>query len=101
MEELLEHAAEAAAVLKLLANQNRLLVLCHLLDSPLNVAQLNRALPFLSQSALSQHLARLRQAGIVSCRPHGAAMVYSIADDRVRTLLFHLRDLYCRPEQAE
>ena len=60
-----EHAGEAAALLKALANDQRLLVLCRLLESPLSVGEINECVP-LSQSALSQHLGVLRDAGLVT-----------------------------------
>jgi DNA-binding transcriptional ArsR family regulator len=60
-----EHAIEAAAFLKSLANEQRLLILCCLLDGPLSVGEINGRVP-LSQSALSQHLGVLREAGLVS-----------------------------------
>lgn len=97
MQVLRQHAAETAKVLKLLANENRLLILCHLVDRPRNVSQLNSSLPFLSQSALSQHLARLRQAGLVQCEAQGHTMLYFISDARVKQLLYEIRDIYCRP----
>ncbi len=60
-----EHATDAAAFLKALANDQRLLVLCALLDGELSVGEINERVP-LSQSALSQHLSVLREAGLVT-----------------------------------
>ena len=62
--EMKAHAADAAELLKALGNEQRLLVLCSLAEGPLTVGELNRRVP-LSQSALSQHLAKLREAGLV------------------------------------
>ena len=101
MQYLRAHAAETASVLKVLANENRLLILCQLVDGSCNVRKLNQTVPFLSQSALSQHLARLREAGFVSCSPQGSNMVYSLSDPRVRELLAHLRDLYSSLDPGE
>lgn len=101
MQYLRAHAAETASVLKVLANENRLLILCQLVDGPCNVRKLNQSVPFLSQSALSQHLARLREAGFVRCEPQGSNMVYSLSDPRVKEILTHLRDLYCTREPGE
>ena len=67
MAEMRDHATEAAAFLKALANDQRLLVLCALLEGPLSVGDINERVP-LSQSALSQHLSVLRDAGS-SLRP--------------------------------
>ncbi|MDG1485587.1 MAG: metalloregulator ArsR/SmtB family transcription factor, partial [Porticoccaceae bacterium] len=67
LEQLAEHAQEAAALLKQLSNQHRLMILCSLIDSELSVTELNSRTN-LSQSALSQHLASLRNAGLVQTR---------------------------------
>jgi len=75
------HAADAAQLLKALANEQRLHILCHLLDGPLSVGELNRRVN-LSQSALSQHLALLREAGLLSTRDEGARTYYSINWER-------------------
>ena len=61
------HANRAAGLLKALANEHRLMILCHLLEGPLAVGELNARVG-LSQSALSQHLAVLREAGIVATK---------------------------------
>ena len=97
MEFLRTRAAETADVLKVLASESRIIILCRLIDEPCNVSQLNQSVPYLSQSAVSQHLAKLRDAGIVRCQPEGASMVYSLEDMRVKDLLIRLRDLYCAP----
>ena len=100
MEFLRTRAAETAELLKVLANENRILILCKLADGPCNVSQLNKSVPFLSQSAVSQHLAKLREAGIVCHEPKGASMVYSLADPRTKELLVSLRDLYCCDDET-
>lgn len=101
MEFLRARAAETATVLKVLASESRILILCKLVDGPCNVTELNKTVPFLSQSALSQHLAKLREANIVDCEPRGVSMVYSLSDPRVKELLIHLRDLYCTDETSQ
>ncbi|MFZ1623042.1 ArsR/SmtB family transcription factor, partial [Dokdonella sp.] len=63
-----QRADEAARLLKTLANAQRLRVLCLLVGGEMSVRQINEELPDLSQSALSQHLARLRDEGMVSTR---------------------------------
>lgn len=93
-------AAEAAALLKVLANEQRLLVLCHLVsDRELAVGALGDRLD-LSQSALSQHLARLREQGLVTFRRDGQSLYYRVADPKAEQLLELLRDLFC-PELAQ
>ena len=71
--EIRPHADQAAALLKALANEQRLLILCHLQDGPLSVGELNERVD-LSQSALSQHLGVLRESGIVSTTREALAM---------------------------
>lgn len=71
------HAEDAAALLKALANDQRLMILCNLLDGPLSVGELNARVP-LSQSALSQHLAVLREAGIVATERESQIIRYSL-----------------------
>jgi DNA-binding transcriptional ArsR family regulator len=67
LQELQKHSAEAAGLLKQLGNQNRLMILCSLINGELSVTELNK-ITHLSQSALSQHLASLRKAELVQTR---------------------------------
>lgn len=93
-----EKAAEAARMLRLLANERRLLVLCHLAgEGEATVGALAGAVG-LSQPALSQHLAKLREDGLVSTRKAAQAVFYRLADPKAARLLAVLRDLYCPPE---
>ena len=71
------HARDAAALLKALGNDQRLMILCNLLDGPLSVSDLNARVP-LSQSALSQHLGVLRDAGIVTTERESQTIRYSL-----------------------
>ncbi|GAC1579800.1 MAG: metalloregulator ArsR/SmtB family transcription factor [Sphingomicrobium sp.] len=88
-------AAEAVAVLKSIAHEGRLLVLCYLSEAgELSVGDLVNRIG-LSQSALSQHLAKLRAEGLVATRKSSQTVFYRIADPRVLTLLATLHDLYC------
>lgn len=89
-----ENSAEAAAVLKLLANQQRLLLLCALVTREHTVSELE-ALTGLSQSAMSQHLARLREEGIVSTRREAQRIFYSLSDNKVARILETIHSLYC------
>lgn len=96
MAELANKAAEAAALLKLLANENRMLVLCQLaLNGEMAVGELAAAVG-LSQSALSQHLAKMREEGLVATRREAQVVFYRIADDNAKRLLVLLKDMYCR-----
>ncbi len=94
--ELERKAGEAAGLLKLLANENRLLILCRLaMAGEMSVTALVEAVD-LSQSALSQHLAKMREEGIVTFRRDAQTLWYRIADPRVETLLATLHRLYCQ-----
>ena len=73
-----EHATEAAAFLKALGNDQRLLMLCCLLEGSLSVGEINERVP-LSQSALSQHLAVLREAGLVTTTRQSQTIYYALA----------------------
>ena len=97
MTQMSENADKAEAFLKLMANKNRLMILCSLLDSELSVNELNHAVP-LTQSALSQHLAALRQAGLVSTRREAQTIYYKVSDDRVVQILQKLYTFFCAQE---
>jgi DNA-binding transcriptional ArsR family regulator len=88
------HVDEAAGLLKSLANDQRLLILCHLQDGPLSVGELNDRLD-LSQSALSQHLAVLREAGIVATAREGQSIRYQFASPAAARIIAVLYDEFC------
>ena len=96
LEDMANHADDAAALLKALANRNRLMVLCLLFEGERSVGQLLDEIP-LSQSALSQHLAMLRQEGLVQTRRESQTIHYSLADERVSRIIGTLHDMYCGP----
>lgn len=85
----------AAALLRVLANEHRLEVLCALREGEISVGQLTHRVG-LSQSALSQHLARLRADGVVATRRAGQTIFYRIADDEVLTVLAALAEVMAR-----
>ena len=88
-------AGEVAATLKALASRPRLMVLCKLVeDGEMRVGELAEAVG-LSQSALSQHLARMREEGLVGFRREGQSLFYFVADRRCEALLMTLHHLYC------
>lgn len=90
-----EQAAEAVALLKALSNEKRLLTLCHLVGcGELTVGQLVERIG-LSQSALSQHLAKLREEGLVASRKEAQNVFYRISDPRAEQVLTLLHDLFC------
>jgi len=96
LRELQSNAGAAETLLKALANRNRLIILCELLKCERSVSALQSAVG-LSQSALSQHLARLREDKLVTTRRESQAIYYSIASDHVNRLIGLLYELYCAP----
>jgi DNA-binding transcriptional ArsR family regulator len=91
-----KNATEVADVLRVLANERRLMILCKLVEwGEANVTTLADAVG-LSQSALSQHLARMREGGIVTFRRESQTLWYRIADPRIEQLFATLYALYCR-----
>ncbi|MGB3384665.1 MAG: metalloregulator ArsR/SmtB family transcription factor [Marinomonas sp.] len=94
LDEMAKQSTQAAAFLKAISNENRLMILCYLLDEELSVSALNNKLP-LSQSALSQHLAILRKDGLVETRRDSQTIYYRIGDPKVITLIRTLHDLFC------
>lgn len=89
-------AGEAAALLKALAHEARLMVLCQLTDGEHAVSALQEN-SGLSQSALSQHLARLRDEGLVETRREAQTIFYRLADPKAARLLETLAAIYCPP----
>src|SRR5690606_41101443 len=88
-------AAEAAQFLRVLGNEHRLLVLCHLLAAgEMSVNALAERVG-LSQSALSQHLARLREDGLVTYRREAQTLHYRICNARAERVLAVLKDIFC------
>ena len=91
----MEPAADAAELLKLLANENRLLILCRLAQvREMAVYELADAI-HLSQSAVSQHLAKMREEGLVGTRRDAQTIYYRLADPNATRLLALLQDIYC------
>jgi ArsR family transcriptional regulator, virulence genes transcriptional regulator len=90
-----EQAADVSRVMNLLGNENRLLILCYLMmHKEMKVGDIVDAVK-LSQSALSQHLTKLREEGLVEFRRESQTLYYRIADPRVSKLIKVLKKLYC------
>lgn len=92
-----DSAARAAAFLKTLAHEGRLMILCHLGEGEKSVGQLEELLQ-IRQAAVSQMLARLRQERLVSTRRDGKTIYYSLQDGNVAQVIGLLYDLFCKPE---
>ena len=89
-------AGTAAALLKALANQDRLLILCHLADGEKNVTELQEILG-LRQPTLSQQLSRLRYEGLVEFRRDGKNIHYRLASEEAAKVIEVLYGIYCEP----
>jgi ArsR family transcriptional regulator len=92
-------AAQAARLLRALANQRRLMILCQLGDAERSVGELQSAVG-LSQSALSQHLKLLRDEGLVATRREGQTIWYRISDPAAVKVVSTLAEIFC-PEVPE
>jgi DNA-binding transcriptional ArsR family regulator len=92
--EMQAYAADAAALLRSLGNEQRLMILCLLIEEEFGVGALLSRMS-LSQSALSQHLAVLRDAGLVQTRREGLQVFYAIAPGPLQPLMATLHSIYC------
>ena len=93
-DDMVESAKAASRFLKVLSNENRLLLLCHLAEGEKSVGELELALG-LRQPAISQQLARLRAEGLVTCRRAGKTMNYTLASEEARRIMELLYELFC------
>lgn len=96
--EMRQNIAQAVRLLKGLANENRLMIMCVLAEGELSVGALNERID-LSQSALSQHLALLREQGLVRTRRESQTIYYSLADTEAIGLIERMHELFCAPRQ--
>lgn len=94
------HATDAAQLLKALANEKRLMILCLLAEGERSVGELNAMLD-LSQSALSQHLALLREEGLVQTRREAQTIHYSLTPGPAFQLIHTLHGIYCAPKEKK
>lgn len=97
--EMAQSAETAAAYLKTLAHEGRLMILCHLGSGEKSVGELETLLDT-RQAAVSQMLARLREEGLVSTRRDGKAIYYSLADENTHEVISLLYRLFCAPKDA-
>ena len=88
------HASDAAALLRPLANEQRLAILCCLLGGAQSVGQINAKVA-LSQSALSQHLGVLREAGVVTTERQSQNIIYALPPGAVTRIIRILKDEFC------
>ncbi|WP_158770005.1 helix-turn-helix transcriptional regulator [Paraglaciecola sp. L1A13] len=97
LEDMRNNADKAAALLKAMANQHRLLLLCLLNNGEMSVSELNQQVS-IPQSSLSQHLAALRRENLVVTRRDAQTIYYSLASEEVKAIINTLYQLYCAPE---
>ncbi len=90
-----EQAKKIAELLKMLANEHRLLILCALMQGSLTVGEIHKFTPNITASALSQHLNQLKTAGILDSEKQGMNVVYQILDVRVVGLIGSIKEHYC------
>jgi DNA-binding transcriptional ArsR family regulator len=90
-----QNAKEAVTLLKSLANESRLMILCVLTEGELSVGQLNKRIN-LSQSALSQHLAVLRVQGLVNTRRESQTIYYRLSKSPAMRVISLLHEVYCK-----
>ena len=88
------HAADASRLLKALANEKRLMLLCLLVEGERSVGEPNARVD-LSQSALSQHLAVLREDGLVTTRREAQTIYYTVSPGPTQRVIQTLQDVYC------
>lgn len=88
------YSEDAAGLLRSMANSKRLMILCSLASDELSVSELNERVT-LSQSALSQHLACLREMELVQTRREGQAIYYRLADNKALQVIKVLKSIYC------
>ena len=90
-----KQASQAVGLLKALSNENRLLIMCYLTEAEeMSVGELAEKIG-LSQSALSQHLGKLRDEGLVATRRQSQTIHYRVRDPKVAQVLSLLHDLFC------
>ncbi len=92
-------AKAVSALMGQLANENRLLILCALLEGPMTVGELAERVPDISGPALSQHLHRLRDAGLICSEKHAQFIRYAIYDERIRSVIDLLQQQYCTGDE--
>jgi DNA-binding transcriptional ArsR family regulator len=98
IEQMRAHAPDAAGLMKALGNESRLMILCTLAEGERSVGELNAMIP-LSQSALSQQLARLRSQGIVKTRRESQTIYYSLGEGPADRVIHLLHDIYCGTQE--
>jgi ArsR family transcriptional regulator, virulence genes transcriptional regulator len=100
LENLQSQAGAAERLLKAMASRPRLMILCELLNGERTVTELQQAVG-LAMSAVSQHLAKLREAEVVETRRESQTIYYSLSSDAVEELLNSLYSIFCAPHEKD
>jgi ArsR family transcriptional regulator len=98
--DLAANAARAARMLRVLSHETRLMVLCQLADGEMQAGDM-QAQTGLSQSAFSQHLAKLRDEGLVATRREGTTIFYRVANPDALKIIETLAAIYCKPKRTK
>jgi len=98
-EDMQRNAGNAVSLLKGLANESRLMIMCVLSEGEISVGDLNKRIK-LSQSALSQHLAVLREQDLVQTRRESQTIYYRLRDSAAMNIIEMLHDVYCTSESV-
>ena len=96
-----KQAKKIAELLKMLANEHRLLILCALLNGRRTVGEIHQYTPHITASALSQHLSQMKIGGILSSEKQGMNVFYWIQDERVLALIDAIKKEYCQDQGDE
>lgn len=94
---MLKNAQLTTDFLKSIAHAGRLMILCRLSEGPASVAELEETLT-VPQTSVSKQLARLRQEGLVSAQRQGRSIIYTLSDERARTIVETLYKLFCEED---
>jgi DNA-binding transcriptional ArsR family regulator len=94
-DDMLEQRENIAQILKTIAHESRLMILCMLVKNEMTVSEINEFID-LSQSALSQHLAVLRQNNLVKTRRESQTIYYRLADKDLSHIVTSLHDVFCK-----
>jgi DNA-binding transcriptional ArsR family regulator len=92
---MLDRIKEISELLKVISNENRLSIICYLIEKPMTVSELHEHLNHLTQPALSQHLAMLKANKILEANKSGLTITYSIQDKRIINVVETLKANYC------
>ncbi|MGL5616811.1 MAG: ArsR/SmtB family transcription factor [Sarcina sp.] len=87
--------SDVSNILKILSNENRLLIVCLLIEEPLKVSEIHESISNLTQPALSQHLAVLKANRILASKKEGLNIIYYIKDEKIEKLIRALKEIYC------